>query len=78
MSQVVIEGTPYPSVVRLLSIHGKKAQIALGGRTRHVVESRSEANYIGPVFSIDTFFRTADGQEYGFSQAEIQSAIFRS
>lgn len=78
MATIVLDGKDYPSGARLLSLHGKKAQIAVGNRTRHVLETRREWIYEGPVFTSDTYFRTADGQEFGFTSREVQAAIFRS
>ena len=74
MATVMIEGAPYPSGARMLTIHGKKAQIFAAGRTRHVVESRQVAG----LTTVTTFFRTVDGAEYGFTTDEIVRAIFRS
>ena len=66
----IIEGKPCTTGAQLLTIHGKKAQISVCGKTQHVVEIRCESDL--------TYFRNAIGEEYGFTSQEIRHAIFRS
>jgi hypothetical protein len=65
----VVSGGTF-NLTKLITIHGKKAQIAVGGKTQHVVESRTDGSL--------TYFVNRAGEEYPFLYSEIRDAIFRS
>jgi hypothetical protein len=75
MSVLFIEGHPCASGARLLSVHGKKAQICVAGRTQHVLETGSAPFTFA---SMITMFRNIRGEVYGFTTDEVIAATLGS
>jgi hypothetical protein len=75
MAYQIVKSVAVPSDVRLVNLHGKKAQISLNGRTQHVMETGTPGRL--SMFMLTTF-RNIRGEEFGFDSTEIERAIFRS